>query len=508
MIIKQVLLSVIMLFSSILLGQNKQDYYWGFGFDQDTLPGVQASEFDFNVKPFEPQVRQGGLRFDQNNASICDKDGNLLFYTNGCAVANRIPEMMPEGDSINAGVFFDYIWGGDCRTGYPGTQDITILPDPGNEDGYYIIHKPVEFDTAAFEAYFEFIRFSYVDLSLDSGYGDVVVKNKVLYQGEVIWSYLTSMKHANGHDWWIINPVFPDGYLTFLLSEEGLILQETQQAPLWDRRHTPASGDARFSPDGKKYALFNKYDGLNLYDFDRETGKLSGHQILDFARPESARFATCEWSPSSQFLYLIERDTVWQLDTTVEPLIDGLVFIDEYDGSTDPTFPNFKESALGPDCRIYIRPGSSTYTFHVINKPDEKGAACDFVQRAIKLPYISSVGSFPNFPRFRVDDDEKCDPSISSIVGETVWWRRDLQVYPSPTLGPITIELPEGHQSGRLYAVNMQGQVVLDKQLEIATGEVSMDLSNLPEGIYSVEFLPEDNKERIVWTSRVVVTKA
>ena len=31
------------------------------------------------------------------------KNGNLLFYTNGCAVMDRNLNLMPNGDSINSG---------------------------------------------------------------------------------------------------------------------------------------------------------------------------------------------------------------------------------------------------------------------------------------------------------------------------------------------------------------------------------------------------------------------
>ena len=159
------LVVILMSSFSFLDAQSKQDYYWPFGKDQIIEEsGVQASAFDFNNQPFDPERRNGVLNFDRNNASICDADGNLLFYTNGCAVSNRNHELMPNGEGINAGPFFEEIWEGDCRNGYPGRQDIIILPDPGYEDGYYIIHKPQEWDGT--DASTELLRFSYVDMNL------------------------------------------------------------------------------------------------------------------------------------------------------------------------------------------------------------------------------------------------------------------------------------------------------------------------------------------------------
>ncbi len=487
--------------------QDKRDYYWPFGSDQDlSIPDTQASEFDFNDRPFAPSFREAGLEFDQNNASICDKEGNLLFYTNGCAVANRNHEVMMNGDSINAGYYFDSWWLGDCGNGYPGRQDITILPDPAYIEGYYLIHKPRFRDIMTGDNSMRNISYSYIDMNLDSGLGVVTEKNVHFYDGELHWSYLTSIAHANGEDYWIINPsIKENGYLTFMLSESGIELKEIQQVgPDLRPRYTGASGDAKFSPDGTKYSLFNHYDGLLLFDFDRNTGALSNLRQIPFSMPEFATFGTCEWSPNSNFLYIAIQDSLWQVDVEEENLNDGRVFIAAYNGVNDPLNTSFWFSALGPDCRIYIRPGNGSRSFHVIHKPDERGTACDFVQQGIKMPRISATGSFPNFPRFRVDEEEKCDPSITSIAGEAVWWRRDLNVYPSPASEYITVELPE-QKSGTVYILDMEGQIVYHEK-EIASTK-RLDVSFLSAGVYSVEFVPEQNKDRVVHTRRVVIVE-
>ena len=98
-------------------------------------PEFGALEFDFNQAPFEVGVREAGLEFDQNNASICDAEGNLLFYSNGCAVANRLHQVMPRANSINEGVIYDECWLGNCVCGYPGRQNMLILQDPTDDLG-------------------------------------------------------------------------------------------------------------------------------------------------------------------------------------------------------------------------------------------------------------------------------------------------------------------------------------------------------------------------------------
>ena len=127
----------------LVIAQNKQDYVWFFSRDNDfTMEGIQSYRFDFKDTIFDIKLGVSAFAIDNNNASICDEEGNLLIYTNGCAVANALDQMMPNGDSINAGVFLYDFWDG-CEYGYPGIQNIMIINDPGNSYGYYIIHKPI-----------------------------------------------------------------------------------------------------------------------------------------------------------------------------------------------------------------------------------------------------------------------------------------------------------------------------------------------------------------------------
>ena len=145
---------------------------------------------------------------------------------------------------------------------------------------------------------------------------------------------------------------------------------------------------------------------------------------------------------------------------------------------------------------------SSTNTYHVINNPNVKGQDCDFVQQGIRLPFVSASATMPNFPRFRVDEEDKCDPNITSVFGEDIYWRRDLVTYPNPVSDILIIELPDS-ETGRLYVFDMQGQLVKET-VTVYGSSTQLDMSGLEAGTYSIEFIPEDNVERRVWTSRVV----
>jgi len=486
--------------------QNKQDYVWIFGDDQNSEEeGVQNLLFDFNKRSFEPRANTNALEFDQNNVSICNNQGELLYYSNGCAIANREHKLLLNGDSINAGPFFDILWRGDCSFGYPGLQDILLLEDPNNNDGYYLITKPLEYEfNSGISPSPIFLNYSYIDGTLDNGLGGVTIKNDNIFKADFLAAYLTAIQHINGQDWWIIQPGRADNiFYTFLLDETGFKLMDNPSLGNVEFGDgSSASGRARFSPDGKLYAFYNVHDGLFLYDFDRETGEFDNFRTFDFIPFEGPKFSSIEFSSDSRFLYIAATDSLWQVDLLEEDLNEGKELIDVYDGVPDPFYNGFISCALAPDCKIYVRGSSSSYSMHVINNPNEKGKACNFVQRGLKLPLISSVDTYPNVPRYRVDDEEKCDPSITTMFGEAVFYRRKLELYPNPTRGPLRIDLPQD-RSGVLYFFDMQGREIQSPMNVSKNQTIDMLVHHWPVGMYNIEFIPDNQSDRLFWTGLV-----
>src|SRR6187549_3169721 len=88
-------------------------------------------------------------------ASIADTAGNTLFYTNGSQVWNSNNTQMPNGFGLL----------GDNNS----AQAAIIVPDPGNANQYYIFTTPTNGSGA--------MNYSVVDMTLQSGLGDVTDKN-------------------------------------------------------------------------------------------------------------------------------------------------------------------------------------------------------------------------------------------------------------------------------------------------------------------------------------------
>lgn len=62
----------------------------------------------------------------------------------------------------------------------------------------------------------------------------------------------------------------------------------------------------------------------------------------------------------------------------------------------------------------------------------------------------------------------------------------EVKMYPNPTSGIVTLELPFDKAVCTIELLNMSGQVVLHKQLHPSGGMISetIDLSRVPKGLY------------------------
>ena len=399
---------LILIFPFILLAQNKRDHSWQ----------MENYEMIFDSTGMKAYPRWSELgEMGRGVASISDDRGNILAYTNGCQVANRNHEVMPNGDSLNFNQPFYDFWL-NCERGYTGRQSIFIIPDPKDSNNYYIIHDElaISIDSMAGKVDFPYkkLNYSYIDMIKDNGLGDLTEKNIPILTSRTASSHLTVISHANKKDWWILKPAyFGEKYYRILLDENGLSKIDSQSIGIKletevDIINPNGAGGSKFSPDGKRLAYFSLVDGLIVYDFDRTTGLLSNERKLDWEPLNGQNIlGDIEFSPNSNYLYICNEQSVFQIDLFQEDLSVSLTRIATYDENKSGGLFTFM--SLGPDCKIYIRQqGAFQFDFSSINNPNEKGLACDFRQGNVIMPEPPNLGNFPHFPRFRVKDDKPC----------------------------------------------------------------------------------------------------
>ena len=114
----------------------KRDYIWLTGYSSNPdIFWVGGTRIDFNFDPPLIEYEYRDMNFDMTNASICDTEGDLMFYTNGIAIANRNDEIFENGTGLNPDPFrADWV-----SRGYPLVQGALILPFSNDSLGRYML---------------------------------------------------------------------------------------------------------------------------------------------------------------------------------------------------------------------------------------------------------------------------------------------------------------------------------------------------------------------------------
>ncbi|HRD80682.1 MAG TPA: PKD domain-containing protein, partial [Saprospiraceae bacterium] len=322
---------------------------------------------------------------DVTKTDICDRDGNLLFYTNGYTIMNRLHEVMENGAGLSPGIFTND-W---LPYGQTLHQGALFLPVPDVDSLYILIHPRQEY-LPQMNQYGQVhsnwpLHYSTIELSQQYPDGRVTEKNVVLYEGQVTFGQVAACRHANGRDWWIlVFKYFSNEYLRYLLHPGGI----TTYPPGSVGQLRPSGvGQAVFSPDGTKYARLN-LDGfainkqhIDVYDFDRCTGMLS-NPILFHPLHVSSNGGMAI-SPNSRYLYFLGWSKIYQYDLNAPNIESSATLIAEY--VEQPGVQRFSGGQLAPDGKIYISGASSSSYIHVIHNPNAAGAACEFEQGGLFL---------------------------------------------------------------------------------------------------------------------------
>ena len=322
-------------------------------------------------------------------------------------------------------------------------------------------------------------------MSLNGGLGSVIQKNTVLLNDSLVEGRITSCKHANGRDWWVIVPHFMTGiFHTFLITPQGI--QGPYQKNLITHRDN-SFGQALFSPQGNKFAYYEPYGDLDIWDFDRCTGDFTNQVHIDIN--DSAAGGGAAFSLSGNYLYLSSHNYVYQFNTQVSNIDSSRITVGVYDGFTSYGLSaNFYLSALAPDGKIYINCGNSTTVIHKIEYPDSAGLACGFCQHCVLLPGANAF-TIPNFPNYFLgaEGGTVCDSLLTS-VSSIIQPKKNYSLYPNPTTGLFTLSF-QGLSPSLFKLIDFTGRVCLTSKLDPQSVSFSGSISALENGIYYYQVL-------------------
>ena len=254
-------------------GQNRHDNNWVFA---NLHLGGSLLNFDGDSLNVTTLGTTGG-RAREALACMSDKEGNLLFYTNNCTVFNKNHEVMENGEGLNPGIIQTY-WCSVNPYANPYNQSIITVPMPGQDSTYLLFHVDSEvYNFGGPGGSFvtpKHLLMTEVDMSANNGLGKVLSKNSIVIEDTLAGVKLSAVRHANGHDWWLIIPEYKSNcYYSVLVTPNGNIVSSKQcLGYVWNKYDE--SGGALFTNNGGKFIRSNDMNGLNIFDFDRCDGTL------------------------------------------------------------------------------------------------------------------------------------------------------------------------------------------------------------------------------------------
>jgi len=508
--LKRTFIISLIFLGNLCIAQEKFDYQWMVGYPpykgDSSLYG--ACMMDFNGDSLKLiKVPEATLVTILTTASICDKYGKLRLYSNGCQIHNGDFELIEGCENINPGKTWDLYCDNKNFSYYPTIQSQLILPLPGKSDQYFYLTHKKEFSQPYFNDnyYTEFYQSTFIDMSLNNGKGKSISNFTIEYPDDVKGYNLSACKHANGKDWWIINFSYNSKkFYRLLLTKDGVT------GP-WEQINGPPRdtfdelGQSVFSPDGKKYACtYSASDKVWLMDFDRNTGLFSNLKILDFEIKEDWHLRGVAFSPNSKYFYVAADYFLYQYDTDTIDIQSSKILIDSNDGYGLPGWPyyiTFGIEQLGPDGKIYIgQLLGSLRQWSVINKPNEKGAACDFKQHSLLFP-VYSIATPPIQPNFRLG------PDTTTSIEVIPKYQLEMKSWYNPSSKIIKCWVQHLQTEKNLYTIEVNdvtGRTLLSQKIinPQYQEDISLDGSVLVSGVYIVNLM---DKGRVLVSGKVMV---
>lgn len=491
---KSISIFILLFCASFCYSQNR-DNVWMLGYNVGG--NLDRCGIDFTGGIPDTFSVESAMEFFITDASICDTNSNLLFYTNGQWIGNANFDTLLNSENFNSGWATDSFY----TSGLGFTQGAIAIPFPNTSSKYYLFYITGEnlfpyhlaFDTTTYYDGQPFhLSYSVIDMNLDGGLGgiDPLFKNVHAVDDTLLLGRITACKHANGRDWWIItHKWYSDVFYKFLISPEGVstpILQNEGPVflPSDGLRDFDVRGQALFSPDGSKYATLDQSNILHLFDFDRCSGNLSNYKEAKIDT-STGRMVACSFSPNSRFIYASGLYNLYQYDTWSPDLEASGVLIAQWDSFVEPlaNIPTwFFNSQIGPDNKIYLSTFGTTPYIHVINLPDLLGQACNFRQHSLQLSNYNQA--IPNFPNYNLGalTGSVCDTLTAvNSISKTF----SISVYPNPAKDCFTINYDfQTLNKVEFILYNSLGEPVLRKILLGDLKTLVINSENLPNGIY------------------------
>ncbi len=402
-------------------------------------------------------LTNGSLSTHEGVASVSDSSGNLLFYTDGKIVYDATHASMQNGTNLTGNA--------------SSTQSAIIVKKPMSNSLYFIFTMGDITSSAG-------LRYSIVDMTQNGGLGAITMKNVLVYSSAR--EKLTSLKHANGTDYWVlINDYNNDQLRAYRLDSNGLDTSAvvSNAGPIRYGTFSYSLGYLKANRQNNRLAIGTWTLGnFIVLDFDNSTGIADSSARLDLQG--TAYAYGVEFSPDGNLLYcstLSGTQEILQFDLSFGS--DSLIFANRYvvTTGTSPGCSGFRYGALqlGPDGKIYGVNVCDSSLF-AINNPDMPGVACGFVSQAVSL-----AGGI-------------CDLGLPNLISHDVFPPASVQefkkdktfvAYPNPATSVLYVKCKSIIKSIRI--TDAIGRLVYTAHINAPTAKVNT--GEMQSGIYFLQ---------------------
>lgn len=420
----------------------------------------------------------------EGTSTMSDRNGDVLFYSDGRKVWNRENSVMPNGDAI----------GGDSTS----TQSVVIVPFQDDDTQYYVFTTQEVYGDNTY-----LLKYSVVDMKEDDGRGDVIEKDILLFArsteklialegGNGYWL----MAHEYGNNTFRAYPITADGIGGPVLSSEGAVHSLNDEL----------SGQAsmKFSADGTRIAVAlieGNDDYVELFQFDQTTGEVTEFEyridLNDGGPALNDQVYDVHFSPGGGKLFasMNNRNRASAAGRILEYRVDTLSTpASRLASRTDITqglglAANIGAMQTGPDGQIYVaaespgNPAGSAFVSSIAASEDTLQASGFNPQQVILTVGNSRLG-LPNY--VYNNQDQLMAPSMSApdtvCVGERVelsgsgtsdidefLWRiveeaTNTTVFSAPGMDTAYV-FPEGQQGRFNVSLNISNRCGFDTTL-------------------------------------------
>ncbi|MDI1234546.1 MAG: PKD domain-containing protein [bacterium] len=366
---RQSVLKVLMLFVIFINIQlafsQKQAFNWYFG---------DTAGLSFHTTP--PTVLTNGqLGTYEGCATISTPAGRLLFYTDGISVWDSTHSRMPNGTGL--------------KGHKSSTQSAIVVPHTDSAHLFYVF-------TVDYLAQANGVQYSVLNMKLNGGLGDIVSSKKNIFLHSYMCEKLTAIKHANGHDFWMLCTKFDsDSFFAYKVTSAGVnnvpVVSKTGFKTTYAFNLANSIGYLKTSPNGRKLAYANMtLDSAVIADFDPATGLISN--VFTFYIDDAYGV---EFSPKAKFIYFSEYTNrrIVQYDLGAS---SNSAFLSSRKVVLDSLKNSIGALQLGPDGKIYNASDLNRY-LNVIHSPDSAKLACRTQKNYINLGRRTSALGLPSF---------------------------------------------------------------------------------------------------------------